>query len=76
MKKPEGLKACPFCGSVEHLELVHADELRDDECESYHGNAWTIVCNYIDGGCGAMSGFSVNKDDVIPRWNTRNEATK
>jgi hypothetical protein len=62
---------CPFCGSKDHLEVIHADELRDDGCESGNGDAYTVVCNYLEGGCGANCGFSVKMEDAPKRWNTR-----
>lgn len=65
------LKPCPFCGSAEHLEVIHADELRDDGCESDSGDAYTVICNYLEGGCGATCGFSTKKGDATIRWNTR-----
>lgn len=67
----EELKPCPFCGSVEHLEIVHADELRDDECASYNGDSYTVVCNYLTGGCGANCGFVTDKNETAKKWNTR-----
>jgi hypothetical protein len=67
----EFFKPCPFCGKSEHLELIHADELRDDECESYNGDSYTVVCNCLTGGCGANSGFSIEKGEAVTKWNTR-----
>lgn len=79
------LRECPYCGK-KVAELITAKDLEeckhfeDDECpcfeyfEGNHCTLYTVVCDYQKGGCGATSGYFVDKDKAIRRWNARGES--
>ena len=53
------LKACPFCGDTESLEVCH------DPRTILHP-AYRVICD----NCGAKSGYS-DRGDRVEKWNTR-----
>jgi len=67
------LKACPFCGRDDCIEVVSGAEI--DECEdefSYpHSECYTAVCNVHKGGCGADAGYTDTREKALIKWNTR-----
>ena len=79
------LKECPFCG-VDAAEVTTAKELEEckyfesEECTCFEVNEgtncrfYTVVCNYLKGGCGCTSGYFLDKETAIKRWNTRGES--
>ena len=81
------LRECPFCGK-RVSELTTAKELEDcahfedlEKCPCYdpieEGQScklYTVVCNYMRGGCGAISGYFTDPEKAILRWNTRGES--
>ena len=76
------LKSCPFCGK-NVAEVTNAKELEtckkfesEDCCyeENDRCGLYTVVCNYLKGGCGATSGYFSQEEMAIERWNTRGEA--
>ena len=79
------LRECPFCGKTVS-ELTTAKELEDcahfedlEKCPCHNPidekcKLYTVVCNYMRGGCGAISGYFTDPDKAILRWNTRGES--
>lgn len=72
---PNELKPCPFCGkSVAKVATIAGIEMMDTDNINY---AWSIrhysvVCNYLSGGCGAMVGTSHETEaEAIEAWNRR-----
>lgn len=51
------LKPCPFCG--------HTPETME-----YKGK-YTVMCRYLNGGCGGGSGMFDRKDEAVEAWNKR-----
>ena len=68
MATEKQLKPCPFCGNknVECVEIFIHEGLHNG------GWAWTVRCNYLDGGCGSQCGTQTNEKDAIKLWNKRN----
>jgi hypothetical protein len=53
------LQACPFCGSVEALEVAET-------------MTWWVTCEPDHGGCGANGpGDSKSRKEAIAAWNRR-----
>lgn len=79
----EGLKPCPFCGSVTAPKLSSVCECEDcanfelEDCpECYEPRASDgcihfVVCSVNHGGCGASSGWNVEELKAIEAWNRR-----
>ena len=75
------LNSCPFCGqSVAEFSTICDDELcgnfeNEDLCPVYEPcgscNGGYIICNKCKGGCGASTGWYINKQDAINAWNMR-----
>lgn len=52
------LKPCPFCGG----EVAEVDE---------EDGIFFVVCNYLNGGCGASSCHRTDEAEAIEAWNRR-----
>jgi len=73
------LKPCPFCRSTTALNIMTAKDYYEGIlqycCNSGDftppGDGYFINCNFIEGGCGAVSGWEENEAKVIVKWNTR-----
>ena len=67
------LKPCPFCGETDTLVITNCIEL--EECENFKkcecDGCKTICCDVNKGGCGAASGYAINEDLAIEKWNRR-----
>lgn len=61
------LKPCPFCGGNSVLVLTEK-ELEEDQTKSDYV---TVVCDILNGGCGAKSGFRQQREDAVDAWNRR-----
>ena len=78
------LLSCPFCGRnvaeiINAKDLEYCKRFEDEECDCYEDDSnpcrlWTVVCNYLNGGCGATSGWFSDKEKAIERWNTRGKS--
>lgn len=68
----EELKPCPFCGKKVAI-VTNCVEI--EGCENFESCAncgWKcVVCNAIDGGCGASGGYADSEEKAITKWNTR-----
>ena len=72
----EKLKSCPFCGAkvAKHVnarnleDCIHADDCYEPACLTSQ-----IVCDVLEGGCGAATGYYTDEDDLIAAWNRRAE---
>lgn len=58
---------CPFCGSES------APHVTDSACECCID--FTVVCNALNGGCGASGRFEETIDGAIKAWNRRPQIT-
>lgn len=69
------LLPCPFCGmDVADFTYCHEVALcRKADCDEHFFVA--VVCEKMDGGCGAMSAFCDDKEKATSAWNKRNEET-
>ena len=60
----EELKICPFCGNKDVTIMTRRGK-----------NGWRdyfyVLCDYNDGGCGALSGWYHYVDEAIEAWNKR-----
>lgn len=63
------LEPCPFCGKTEPVEVKHR------ETEVFAFENYDVVCDSLNGGCGASSGYRRTEEDAIAAWNTRAERT-
>ena len=66
------LKPCPFCGS-EKIIITDCRELK--QCNNFAECGcmpnYTVCCDFRQGGCGATSGYRLNKEEAIEAWNKR-----
>lgn len=60
-------KPCPFCGK----EVAEYEKSEDDY--SFPLNQYTVICNAINGGCGATCGYNPSKIEARKKWNRRTE---
>ena len=73
------INPCPFCGNARATVVTSCIDLETCGCfescsnriDDIEGIYLTVVCNVNKGGCGATSGFSLDKDDAISKWNGR-----
>ena len=75
------LLPCPFCGGT-HAEVIndHQECLEKwgeefDEAGLGASDYRAVVCNFNEGGCGAVSGWRETEAEAIGVWNTRAERT-
>lgn len=69
------LEKCPCCGSdvafvgtVAEIDYVECDE----DIPVWAEEHWTVVCDYLKGGCGAStSGRYKTPEEAIAAWNGR-----
>lgn len=61
------LKACPFCGKKEPVEMMTADG------KNGYRNRYFVLCCYYIGGCGAAGGVYHTKVEAADAWNERTE---
>ena len=81
----EKLKPCPFCGSKYAPILSNVCEcemcanFEDEDCPKCYnptgndGCIHFVVCSVHKGGCGASTGWHINKEEAIGAWNRRAE---
>ena len=71
------LKPCPFCGGTQLFVGTIAEiEMMDEDNPNYlHGKkTYSVVCDYLEGGCGASSGGGArSEEEAIEAWNRRAE---
>jgi hypothetical protein len=60
MKLTMRVANCPFCASQTAVLMPHGKDL------------WYIICDALNGGCGASTGRRKKALEVIDLWNTRN----
>lgn len=69
------LKPCPFCGGTNlFIGTIAECEMQDESHPDYQNNSavYTVVCDYLEGGCGASTGGSArNENEAISLWNRR-----
>lgn len=78
------LKPCPFCGksaatfsNVQDCELCAKFE--DENCPACYENSGNdgcihfVVCDVNKGGCGASTGWYIDKGFALEAWNRRAE---
>ena len=74
------LKPCPFCGGTQLFVGTIAEiEMMDEGHTDYllKSQNYAVVCNYIEGGCGASSGGDArSEEEAIEAWNRRAEDGK
>ena len=68
---PNELKPCPFCGKTVACVCSLAEALGKDG-NDYDMSHYTVVCDYVAGGCGSSIGqFYNTKDEAKEAWNRR-----
>ena len=71
------LKPCPFCGGKQLFVGTIAEiEMMDEDNPNYlHSKeVYSVVCDYLKGGCGASTGGGArSEDEAIEAWNRRAE---
>ena len=66
------LQKCPFCGMDVAEVMSFTDYMKEHEFLNYeHAETYTIICNFINGGCGATCGYHYSIERAVSRWNTR-----
>lgn len=82
-RKVMELKLCPFCGkqttpvfsTVQDCEMcANFEDERCPECYENNGNDGCIhfvVCDVNRGGCGASTGWYIDKESALEAWNRR-----
>ena len=63
------IKPCPFCGNTNLIVDTSAVINGDDDKNNY-----AVCCSANAGGCGATSGYAVDKITAINKWNRRSDA--
>ena len=68
------LKPCPFCGNTNIFlgSILRANDYQPGIDDKYDMTHYVAVCDYVMGGCGAMTGKN-NKTELEAEvaWNTR-----
>ena len=59
------LKNCPFCGQSESVQLVSVPVAESEQ------KAFSIVCDELEGGCGACMSPKDSIAEAIESWNKR-----
>ena len=69
------IRECPFCGGTELFVGTIAEcEMQDESHPDYYSNSriYTVVCDYMNGGCGAsIGGGCKSEKEAIAAWNRR-----
>ena len=69
------LKPCPFCGGTKLVVGTIAEiEMQDEDHPDYLTNStyYIVVCDYLEGGCGASTGGNCSsEEEAIEAWNRR-----
>ena len=72
------LKACPFCGKkvAEVTDWKECDGCdRNDDCLGYKPGGGCegkcVICSFLEGGCGAKTGWADTVEDAVKAWNRR-----
>lgn len=71
------LRDCPFCGSwtAPEISLVSDAEGMDEGDPNFHwaSTHYQVVCNYLNGGCGASTTAAENDtpEKAAACWNRR-----
>lgn len=69
------LEACPFCGKNVALcdtvaEILFTDS--DDPDYEWNSSHYAVVCDFIKGGCGSMTGCNNETPEAAAAaWNRR-----
>ena len=79
----EELKPCPYCGAKPPIVTV-SDAYEMEDCKGFQDKdncpcftfdepcgAYTVVCDFQQGGCGASCGYASYKEKAIKKWNLR-----
>lgn len=70
----EDVKNCPFCGKSKTLQLVRLTELGFEEINSELSEfSHCVCCNVNIGGCGGCGGYGDSKEEVLEKWNKREQ---
>lgn len=56
-------KPCPMCGHASAHKIL---------ASKYPGE-YQVVCDFLEGGCGASGGFDTGVDGALAKWNRRPE---
>lgn len=64
-KKKGLLRACPFCGGLESVEI------RYKPGEDGWRTRYFVLCDYDAGGCGAAGGERHSVAEAVDCWNER-----
>lgn len=67
----KNIKKCPFCGNDVAIGVSCKQINCVECCEDCDTITYAIVCDFENGGCGAMGGFRDTCDDAITAWNSR-----
>ena len=66
------LQRCPFCGMDVAEIMSQTDYIDELGCDPYeHAETYTVVCSFLDNGCGATCGYHYSVSEAVRRWNTR-----
>ena len=69
------LEPCPFCGGTKiWIGTIAECETQDKKHPDYEFNSqhYVVVCDYLEGGCGASTGGSARtEEEAIKAWNRR-----
>ena len=60
------LKACPFCANPNLRIVRHNADGRQRFTDRF-----AVLCDWMDGGCGAEGGHYYSPEEAAERWNQR-----
>ena len=78
----ESLRPCPFCGNSRAEVITDVDEfVAEWGDDGWHQEEmlkhlrkrpyYAVCCSVMNDGCGAISGWKVDKTSAIAAWNRR-----